>query len=534
MWSLGVEEQFYLMLPLLLVGIRRWKPNRQLDILVLIALASLASSEVFRSIDEASNFFFTPSRVWELLIGSCTAALVMGKTNPVIGTHKSLREALAACGLAAILTSILVMDANTPSPSVYMLIPTIGTAVLLMFGGETFAARLLSVKPALLIGASSYSIYLWHQPVMAFSTLLQKGAPSESMRMSLVILSMLLGWISWRRVERPFRTRLLTTSKKTLAWSALCLLAIGSMTILALSQTESPQVQLPKSLLDSFDPPARTKECFDIPYAHNKATGWTCSLGADRLAPSFMLFGDSHALQLLDAVSHAAQLTHRSGLFAGFSGCVPLLDVYPLTRRHQTIHDCRALNERVLHLVKEKGIREVILIAKWSYYNTPWQPGNYLNAIGLTPDDEVNLESSRRAFREGLRRTVEAYERIGVKLHVIEQVPQQTLAPDAIYQRAWHEGSAAMSAVRAMSVSRREHQRHQAFSNEAIHSALTNRSSNAINLDHLFCDSERCLVGTGDRSYYQDKSHLSEEGALRTIPFFTSLLRSGDGSRPQP
>lgn len=528
MWSLGVEEQFYLILPLLLIVSRRWKQSRQLDVLMLIGLASLATSEIFRRLDESANFFFTPSRVWELLVGSCAATLMMKANGPLAGIQKIPRELLAASGLTAILISILVMNANTPSPSFHMLTPTIGAAILLMYGSGTLTAKLLSAKPMLLIGMASYSIYLWHQPVMAFSVLFQDRAAGDLTRATLVAVSILLGWISWYCVETPFRTKLLTSAQKTLAASVVCLVALGTIATIGFTRVQLGEAVLPKKLLDSFKPPARTKECFDIPYAHNKTTGWTCDINPSNFPPSFMLFGDSHALQLLDAVSQAARDAHRSGLFAGFSGCAPLLGVYPLTRRNQTINDCKALNDRVLHLVKEKGIRDVILVAKWSYYNTPWQHGAYLNAIGLTPGDVVSLDNSQRTFREGLRRTVAAYESIGVNLHLIEQVPQQTLGPNEIYQRAWHGESANLHMLRSMSVSTKAHQQHQSFSTEAIHEAVNNTRAHAINLDHLFCNAGRCLVGTGEVSYYQDKSHLSQEGALITIPYFTDLLRSTD------
>ena len=142
-----------------------------------------------------------PSRAWELLIGALCAHIVF-KYNPCQNNR------LAAFGLIVIIISFFVTNLNTPSPSIYILPPIIGVSLILLYGTEgTLTAKLLSFKPLVFIGLISYSLYLIHQPIFAFFRLSRLTYISDLERVYLIILSVILAYISWRFVERPFRDR---------------------------------------------------------------------------------------------------------------------------------------------------------------------------------------------------------------------------------------------------------------------------------------------------------------------------------------
>ena len=437
-WSLSVEEQYYLLLPLLLLVLwRRPAQTRQRTLLATLALlcvASLAVGEQGARYDQNANFFASASRAWELLCGSFAAAAchagVSTRVAPQTASGRPAHRGLAALGLLGIVCAIGMYDRYTPSPSVWLLLPTLGAALVLVFGdARSGVGRLLAWPGLVWLGLISYSAYLWHQPLLALARAYSPMPLSTSARLGLVFATLCLAYLSWRWVERPFRAMVSVAPQRTLMAALAASLSLVALGLGGASVVNSLGSSEPPSVAMAFLPPPRTQECLDISMAHDptvKPDGWFCTLNpGSAQAPSFFVLGDSHGLQLVAAFDKAAASAHRTGQFAGFSGCIPLLGLYPLTRPNQARYDCHALNARVLAHIKSQGIKELFLVAKWSYYTDFWNGTPYLNAVGLAPTDDISQAQSRKAFQAGLLDTVAAYQQLGVRLHVIEQVPQQ-------------------------------------------------------------------------------------------------------------
>jgi peptidoglycan/LPS O-acetylase OafA/YrhL len=228
-WSLGVEEQYYVMFPLLLmlawrIG-RRWLlPTLAILLVLSIGLAQWASQHY-----PTANFFLLPTRGWEILIGAFVSFHLHGAPDarlPVVA-----REALSFLGLGLIVYGIFAFDALTPFPSFYTLVPTVGTALIILFAsGETAVGRLLSIKAVVGVGLISYSVYLLHQPLIAYARLMSTEQPGPVLLSVLIFVTLVGGYLMWRFVETPTRNRqrislrLLATS---LAISACALFGFG-------------------------------------------------------------------------------------------------------------------------------------------------------------------------------------------------------------------------------------------------------------------------------------------------------------------
>lgn len=204
-WSLAVEEQFYIFFPPVLWGLWRLGRPWVWSWVGLAFLTSLLLAEFLSERSTGANFFLLPSRGWELMAGAA-GAIWASNHAPV---PKWLGELLGAGGLAAILFAILAFDEGTPFPSLWALIPVLGTlAVLLGASPATLAGQILSWRGLVGIGLISYSAYLWHQPLFAFARL--TGTPDElplRTALPLTLTTLVLAWMSWAFVERPFRDR---------------------------------------------------------------------------------------------------------------------------------------------------------------------------------------------------------------------------------------------------------------------------------------------------------------------------------------
>ena len=198
-WSLAVEEQFYIVFPILLWVIWRFGLRRIFWVLVAIALASLVLAQWMSVHAPLLNFYFAATRAWELLAGSL-CALALRDRAPQAGNGLSL------LGLGMIAVSVLLYDSTTVFPSVYTLLPVAGTVLIILYAAPgTLVGRLLSLPAMVGIGLVSYSAYLWHQPLLAFARIHYITEPPAAIMAVLVAMTFILAWISWRFIEQPFR-----------------------------------------------------------------------------------------------------------------------------------------------------------------------------------------------------------------------------------------------------------------------------------------------------------------------------------------
>ncbi len=229
-WSLSIEEQFYLLFPLLIIALWPLGKRALFRIVGLITFISLLAAQFgghlsslddlvsgkapFTSVPE-SGFYLLQTRAWELLVGSLTGFYLHRRDESHRGS-----EILSVIGLALIVYAILAFDDGTPHPSFHTLLPVGGTAMIILFATrETACARLLSAPLLVGIGLISYSVYLWHQPLFAFFRILSPDVSSDMALFFLALLSLVLGWLSWRFVERPFRDPQKFSRKQIFAFS---------------------------------------------------------------------------------------------------------------------------------------------------------------------------------------------------------------------------------------------------------------------------------------------------------------------------
>ncbi|HEY1254156.1 MAG TPA: acyltransferase family protein [Terracidiphilus sp.] len=341
-WSLAVEEQFYILFPLCLVIIRRFFPLRLRFAVVVLFFASLLSSIVLVHSDPVNAFYMPYTRAWELLLGTMISQGIFPRLHSSI-----LRNLATLAGMGLILYSTFYYTARTPFPGFAALPPCIGSALIIGAGeyGRSFIGKLLSWRPVVFVGLISYSLYLWHWPVivlhsMGFSISLNDVLPHRfaamipAFRFDMwmeIVVSFVLAILSWRYIERPFRSRPLRVNRRPLfAMSATVMVfLIGiSITILSARGFEgrfSPRAVKVASFLEKRSAVAhgRVGSCFITDSSRSAVLDNDHCLQLSPVKKNYLLIGDSHAAILWSGL--ADDLPGDNILLASVSNCKPLV-----------------------------------------------------------------------------------------------------------------------------------------------------------------------------------------------------------------
>ncbi|WP_260580699.1 acyltransferase family protein [Sphingopyxis sp. PET50] len=328
-WSLGVEEQFYIFYPLLLIALRRWLPRHIVAALWVIAAASLAAGYGLILVNKAqASFYLLPSRAWELALGG----LIATGGFPALGPR--LRSIAAWAGLAMVVASLFVIEEGMAFPVPWALLPCVGTALLIAYGETGGTARLLSLAPMRFVGDISYSLYLWHWPVMAFWRF-ERGLTLDAGEMAATIaISFALAILSYRLIERPFLERGKAWPTPRVLWIALAaMIAVAAVAALLAQQAKNTRIANPEvaRLLTYLDYDESPQSYFQfrrgVCMADSALPTYdprTCATRrTDR--PNIMVMGDSHAGHIVQAL--AERMPDANVLRLTASGCDPIWPV---------------------------------------------------------------------------------------------------------------------------------------------------------------------------------------------------------------
>ncbi len=388
LWSLGVEEQFYLLWPLLLWV--SWPYRRALPLVIAaVALVSFASGALLLQRDPVGAFFLPYARVWELAIGALLAALAGRLPAAGVARPGLAADAAAALGLAMIVSACFVLDTDAPFPGARALLPTVGTALLVAAGPRTWSGRALSVGPMVWIGLLSYPLYLWHWPLLSLARLGYPEHTGPALRLALVAASLLLAWLTWRWIERPVRSGPARRWKVVLPSTALALVAAAAGLLVqggGAPQRVDVDVRGYADYVYDFKPDSLVGRCWLGMFAAADAYAPECVQNDEGDGtPLLLVWGDSHAARLTVGLRVVADGRFRIAQFTR-DGCQPLLvDRYP-----RCIEANMAIVERIRALRPE-------VVVLFSFWATPTLPDRDATLRAL--DDTVTAALSAGAGR---------------------------------------------------------------------------------------------------------------------------------------
>jgi len=355
-WSLAVEEQYYLLFPIVLALLWRFSRRMIVPLLLITIVCSLALAEWGWRNAPSAAFYLTPTRVWEILTGAVCAF--------VARRDERKSQILSLTGLLMILSSVFWFGPEIPVPSIWTAVPVIGTGLILVFASSgTWAARILSLRVFVLIGLISYSAYLWHQPLLAFARIRSVTEPSPLILTAIVGLTFLIAWLSWKYVEQPFRGKSQLLSRAGIfAFSSGAMVLVPLVGFLIVMTDGADWRRTPAGL--RYSEIAQLEETLEVNYGlHPSCDSSNFSALPDCRTddqPEAVVWGDSFAMHLVPALRSSA--THLSFAQATYSQCGPI----PSLAAQGSVtswRSCMEFNDSVLEWVLDAPSVNVVVLS---------------------------------------------------------------------------------------------------------------------------------------------------------------------------
>lgn len=511
LWSLGVEEQFYLVWPAL-IALLSWKRLRgaRATLALVLLIASLALAQAM--VANTWAFFGLPTRAWEFLAGGVLAlGLVKPPQDRTTANLAGVIGGLMIAGGLALLSEASVFPGLSAVPA------CLGAALLVWSGsGATPGLAVLRLSPVVGLGRISYSLYLWHWPLLVLAADVAQQPLSVLQRLGLVGAALVLAIVSWRFVEQPFRRGPTDRPWRRLGLMLLPLLApiaVGALLFFShgLPGRLSPAAKALADLEETDVNPAR-EACFEnARTAKPEDCRFGAALGVE--GDDVLVWGDSHADALTPGVVAWAVARGWSVREVARGGCPPLVGVTVRTMYRFKL-ECEAAADQVLaRITGDKRLKLLVLSARWPLYRDA-PPYYDVNSPRVT----MRLGGRRTSLGAPLGRTLSAIakRRPDIRVLIVGPFPELTLgAPECLGQ------SAQLRLPRGLctSVAAEPPLSRALPAEDAIRAAIQDRRRvAAVFPSQTLCASGRCLAMMDGEPIYFDDDHLSASGARRLVP----------------
>lgn len=502
LWSLGVEEQYYIFWPVIAYWL--WKLKTALPwVIGAILLGSFTLNILFVEVNSSAVFYLPITRAWELLGGTMLAYMVTHTSRPrTVESNAVIGNLLSLSGLALLGIAVVTIDRQKDFPGWWAVLPVMGAVLLILAGEKSWVNRFVLSRPLLVwFGLISYPLYLWHWPVLAYYRMVAPEVPSAGIRFALVLLSIGLAWMTFRYIEQPVRFgQKRIVSNKALIIAMFVVGAVGQTTYdnNGFEEREANDFKLEASY--DWTSWYRHKSCF---IDTKNGVGAFASLCDGESAdmpprPLVLLWGDSHAASLYPGLKKQADLLGFRLAQYNANGCPPVLGFVAKSTEPQ----CREINDFVLGKIHALKPDLVVMAGFWNNYNGQ--------------DKWSHLES------DTLQASFERLAEVVDKLVVVGQLPVMDIAQPHVAARVFKaaKNNRTFSHFKDASITR----------NSQLAAMLAPLGIGFVSPTDLLCDGRGCLISTtldALKPVAWDYGHLTRDGSelLITMAVEKGLLK---------
>ena len=521
LWSLGIEEQFYVFWPVILCVLHKNKLNSLL-MAVLLLVASLVLCVVMTQTSLTAAFYSPFTRFWEFLLGALLAwhSLNRAQTSTLLVLAK-WPQALSVLGVLFIIAALLLLDRNRDFPGAWALLPAVGVSLIIYAGPHAFVNRLFLANRLMVFGGLiSYPLYLWHWPLLSFGRILVNQPLGVESRVLLLLASVALAWLTYRLLEQPIRTRYFKNNVIVGVLVAL-MLTVGGFGYWLFQQggLASRAVVLASGMnveILSIELPAQEPCAIQAPLVQGVAPRalLICTLyAAPRSQKTVVLWGDSTVISWLPVFLTVAKQNNYTVVAITHPSCPPVLGARKtLFAFEQSKAYCAdgQIQKEVITLIKNSDPDLIVWMAAWS---------SYANKEFITDTTGVvaSQATTQKALRAQVPETIRQLADIG-QLVVFKDWPIMPSKPTMRVVDLFGFKQAPIF------LSRAQFNRDTEFMNRLFGA---NQGKNVSYFDpaNKVCDESMCLAARDGLLFYEDTYHLSSQGAMRFKGEIEAMLR---------
>ena len=510
LWSLGIEEQFYIVWPVVLCLL--WKRGVNVKwILTACALASFFLCVWLTQSKPTTAFFLPVTRFWELLFGAGLAWMSKSSAHVPRFTSPRLIDWLSLCGLLLIAAGLLLITKQSDFPGAWALLPVTGAALLIAAGPDALINRtILSNRIVVWVGLISYPLYLWHWPLLTFAHILENQFPVAAIRLGLVFVSFVLAWLTYLLVERPIRyASRMQRATTSLLWLMMLILAGAGLAIYASSGwVARPIVKASASnarivLID----PLPAQPCQAVPQLSVNLThdiaGFCKAYVPETPTKLIVMWGDSSVISWAPIFATIAKERNVALVVLSHPSCPPILGarktVFTFEESRAYCADGKIQNSVLVYLEKIKP-DTIVLAASWS---------TYLNKefISGTNQPASTADIARRYFDSALPKTVQRLAAIAPVVLITDWPTMPTRPSHRAIKFAGFE-------QKPTSIERVVFDTFTAHAKKTFES-LAGPSVALLDPAEKVCDLQRCVSERDGLLYYEDSYHMSPQGSMK-------------------
>jgi peptidoglycan/LPS O-acetylase OafA/YrhL len=533
-WSLSVEEQFYVVFPILLMVLMRGMATWRLFAIAALSTASFALSLYWSYAAPHAAFFLLPGRFWELGIG-CLLALAGGsmvKTETQGALASSLGIGSIACGLVFI-------SERSIFPGFSALMPVIGAA-LVIAGGAVLnpVSRCIGAPPLVAIGLVSYSLYLVHWPVIVFVQYANGRLLSKPEALGVLAICFAVSALLWAVVEQPFRRRLWLPRMPSLYGASAIVTGLAIIAGLTIAAAGGFPQRVPQTVLQIYaakNDRTQFESCVleaksDFTKGKSTSIADLCGVGpVGKGQPSFLVWGDSHAAAIAPAIEASAEKRGQYGVLSVHGGCPPLLNYGIPSASSVRRTSCRAFNNSVMDMIVREKISVVFMVARWPRETLGVENGQ--EGAFYDPKAQLNGVDRSAEVARALDATLAKLKSTGVKPVLVMDVPEPGYdVPVALARAALNGSTIDVNPTRGAFNARTALERH------VLMDASAKWDATIIDLASAFCDAVSCSVERKGIPLYVDADHLTRSAAEGLAylfdPVLAAFVKTASRNRP--
>lgn len=512
LWSLGVEEQFYIGWPLLLSVL--WKSRRRMRLLLVIVIGSFAANAHRVHRHEAETFYLVATRLWELGIGGLLAHWQYFSRKSAISILMNWSDGISVAGVSLLLAAVLFIDRHRAFPGWWALLPTLGTVLLIAAGERAWVNRhVFGSPPLVFVGLISYPLYLWHWPLLSFQRIVDGRDLLDLTKAQTLAVAFLLALLTYHWVEKPVRS-LRSTTRVAAPWAA-CIIVLAVLGMLGMVQ----KIQ-PRSSGAGLDNIMEAAQGEFFPGSHlEKLAGSKGVLERQHAGRATVLFiGDSNIQQYYPRIDRLVS-THpqaaKTVVFASIGGCPPIPDVHGVHRP-----DCDRLLDKGIDYARRPEVDTVVFGANWIGYFVV--DSYYLERDGTKRSLNEGPNVERDAFT-GLAMLVDELVRAGKNVTLVLQSPVgPSFEPRGMISRTLVFPSFEQKVPR---ISTREIREQMLRVDDPLRVIADRTGATIIDPKDWLCQRETCeLLSADGIPVYRDEAHLNPIYVRDHVTFLDDLV----------